>query len=520
MLKHWPIIISILLFQVGYSQDGIPFYEDVKFYVHGNSILVGNNILGDHSSIPLMDIDVSNDKVKMEYIDVDDDDRTFSSSQATVNVAENGLKIIYAGLYWSALYPYEHGVIRKSGNRMVHKGQGDRELNVNSILFKTPNDDYETINGEIIFDSYGTDAFSTNVPYACYADVTSKLQGLSELNGTYTIANIRAAEGNISGGSSAGWLLYIIYEDPRQPPKYFTTYKGFVEVNDEVVEITFKDFKTKEKGAINTTIALATLEGDRKFKTDECSIYNAKTDAFENIDNALRQDKNFFNSSITIHSEMYTERNPNSTNTLGFDLLKAEIPNFENKIIDGGTTEAILQFQTKADRFYLFFVAFETEINQVFYQEKRELGALDITEESVSNVVKETNQVTTQSESIPSILSHEVVGTSVDIEKGKLDNKNVEIMQIVAKKSITIPSLASGYYLVTNVFSNVDNAKRWVAFLKEKGYSPKTYINPKNNWHYIYIYSNLDPNLVIDRRDEIKKLDYFKEIWIIKINLN
>ncbi len=37
----------------------------------------------------------------------------------------------------------------------------------------------------------------------------------------------------------------------------------------------------------------------------------------------------------------------------------------------------------------MFFVAFETEINDVFYQDKIELGALDRTGESTSASIKE-----------------------------------------------------------------------------------------------------------------------------------
>jgi len=43
----------------------------------------------------------------------------------------------------------------------------------------------------------------------------------------------------------------------------------------------------------------------------------------------------------------------------------------------------------------LFFVAFETEINDVFYQDKRELGALDRTDEGISTSIEDTAEPTT-----------------------------------------------------------------------------------------------------------------------------
>ena len=92
------------------------------------------------------------------------------------------------------------------------------------------------------------------------------------------------------------------------------------------------------------------------------------------------------------------------------------------------------------------------------------------------------------------------------------------IEKIERLKSITIPNLNKGYYLVTNVFSVEENAIKWMATLKEKGHEPYSYINPKNGWHYIYLNHNEDANVVYLKRKELAKLDYFKDIWILKIN--
>ncbi len=248
-MKNLCFLISFFLFfQFIYPQDGVPFKENKQFYLQGNSILIGNNILGDDPTEPLMDIGIPNDVVKMKYIDIDNDETTFSSSEAIIKSTPVKPKISYAALYWCGLYPDEKSALRKSGNRMVHVGRGERDAAVNSILFKTPSGIYETLIGKIIFDSYNTEVFKTNSPYVCYADVTTKLQNLATINGTYTVANVKATEGEISGGGSAGWLLYVIYEDPSESPKYFTTYNGLVEVNKEVIDIDFKGFKSKEEG--------------------------------------------------------------------------------------------------------------------------------------------------------------------------------------------------------------------------------------------------------------------------------
>ena len=523
-------IIALLFFHQTYSQEGVPFKENKQLYLNGNSILIGNNILGDHSTEPLMDIGIPNDVVKMKYIDVDNDETTFSSSEATIKDVLGKPKIAHASLYWCGLYPSEKGALRKSGNKMVHKSLGDREGGVNSILLKTPNGTYESLNGKVIFDSYGTEVFTTNSPYVCYADVTSKFQNLASINGTYTIANIKATEGEISGGGSAGWLLYVVYEDTSESPKYFTTYNGLVEVNKEAVEITFKDFKSKEEGIVKTTIAIGAMEGDRKIKTDEFSIFDKKAGIFKPLSNKVREEKNFFNSSITMGDEFFTDRNPNSANTLGFDLLKMEIPNPNNELLDNATTQANLQFQAKADRFYLFFVAFETEINKAFLEEITKpvadtiisepaiVETQDPIEEEPINAIVSTEEKETKpvQKNIPAIKKpKEIVAPKKPIVLSEED----KIKREVRIQSMTVPGLAAGYYLVTNVFSVTGNATKWSQFLTEKSYSPQTFVNPRNHWNYVYVAKNNALMPVYEKWKLYKGFEYFKEIWIMKINL-
>ncbi len=524
------LILFILFIQLAYSQEGVAFKENKQFYVQGNSILIGNNILGDDAKEPLMDITIPNDVVKMKYIDVDTDEGTFSSSEATIKNVLKNTKIVYASLYWCGLYPFEKSALRKSGNKMVHVGRGERDAAVNSILFKTPNGNYETLNGNIIFDSYNTEAFTENSPYVCYADVTTKLQNLATINGNYTVANIKATEGEILGGGSAGWLLYVVYEDASESPKYFTTYNGLVEVSKEAVEINFTDFKSKEDGIVKTTVAMGAMEGDRKIKTDEFSIFDKKTGSFKPLSNKVREEKNFFNSSITMGNEFFTDRNPNSANTLGFDLLKMEIPNPNNDLLDNATTQANLRFQAKADRFYLFFVAFETEINKEFLEEKTKavedtiISPPAITEISESIEVepqiviastekKETNAAQNNKPAIKKVKELVVPKKPVVLSEEDKIKKEVRI------QSMSVPGLASGYYLVTNVFSVTDNATKWSQFLTEKNYKAQTFINSRNNWNYVYVANNNALKPVYEKWKEYKGFEYFKEIWIMKINL-
>ncbi len=130
-----------------------------------------------------------NDDLNMQYIDIDGDASTFSSSSATLDVPDEGCaKVRYAGLYWSAVYV-----------------NSDRS-NINQIKFRTPGNAYQNITAdEIIFDGNGDVDFGYYSPYACYKDVTSIVTGLANPDGDYFVANVRASSGNgISGGISGG----------------------------------------------------------------------------------------------------------------------------------------------------------------------------------------------------------------------------------------------------------------------------------------------------------------------------
>ena len=103
------------------------------------------------------------------------------------------------------------------------------------------------------------------------------------------------------------------------------------------------------------------------------------------------------------------------------------------------------------------------------------------------------------------------------------ENKILSIREMekrLRKVNMTNPSLKKGYYLITNVFSKPSYARRWEEFLVSNGYSPGTIINPKNNWHYVYVYTDEDLYAVYKTYQKLVKLDYFNEIWAFKINMN
>lgn len=486
------------------SEDGKNFKLINEFYIYGDTKVIGNNILSDHKSNNFNDTKADNDDIDMDYIDVDDDDETFSSSKAVLKLPDNFKKISYAGLYWSATYSLEEGKRKK--NKKGDKFKGDNRVNtaINTIKFKTPNSRYFDLTGDIIYDGATNNIYEANSPYVCYANITELLKKTEVLNGEFMVANINASRGYISGGSAGGWMLYVIYQAPTDNPKYITTYNGFASVNKDPVDISFKNFKSIDQGEVKTSLVLSALEGDSNLQFDECAIIK-KDSTFYNLNTENRTPFNFFNS--TISNEI--ERFPNSENTLGFDIATLEIPNENNSIIDNNTTETTLRLKTKADEFYLYFTAFKTEIKQTLFEpsfyDQETVNTLEVKEtEIISNIETQKEKKHSSNWSKP-------------YKKG-FDSKEFKIL--VNEKSIIITDIKSGYYVITNVFNEEKSAQKWEAYLIKKGLNPQTFINPNNNWIYVYILQTESAKEAFSLQQDLMQEKHFKDTWVLKINLD
>ena len=347
------IIVLLLCFGLQlHSQNYEPFTPRFNQDLKGDIVLIGNNILGPDNNA-FNDNSVYNHNVDMRYIDIDGDASTFSSSSADLDIPNpNCYRIIYAGLYWGAVNP---------GTETI-----------TDIKFKGPVGGYNDIQGTIIYDANGTtvdggDSFS----YACFADVTNIVTSFGpgiDL-GTYTVANVSSEEGETSNftpyngtGQSAGWSLFIVYEDPTLPGKSITSFDGFSAISvaggNPNLDIPVDGFRTVPAPApVRANFAFATLEGDSPILGDRLRLNGVSLSTVD------RPASNFFNSSVTQLSALpVNNRVPNSTNTLGFDTGVIAIPNPGNSVIANDATSGTIRLETSGDTYFPYFFAFAVEI--------------------------------------------------------------------------------------------------------------------------------------------------------------
>ena len=494
MKKILILSLCYLVMTLGYSQQEIPFSKNEQFYLNGGSTIIGNNIVSKHSEKPFNDTSKINDEIKMVYVDVDNDKSTFSSSQATLEIPPNSI-VEYATLYWSGIYSFNQGEKKKKDKKIVYQGDNQRDEDFNTVKLKIKDKDYVSVTGDVLFDGYQLPEYKENAPYVCSADVTHLFNKYDIINGVYTVANIKATQGYISGGSAAGWFIYIVYKNKNESLKSITTYNGFSHVSENLETISLKDFKTIEEGQVKATISLVALEGDVNLKTDECLVKTNKGKEVY-LESKQRPKNNFFNGTISNKTNTLT-RFPNSKNALGFDLLQMEIPNKNNKVIDNNSEQVDLQLKTKLDRFFLYFIAFETDIHISYLIEKinkdnptvnhkieSELEEIEITEKPNPNPVKKTKKKTRRKRS----------------------------------SSLKNTTTSKGYYLVSNVFSSSRLAEEWKQFLIGKGYGAGTFINRNNNWIYVYVYVTKNKNEAIEEINLLKQIPYLESLWVCKID--
>lgn len=410
-LKNYLLLTALLMF-CGYNvsaQLAVPFTPRLaggNIKVKGDIIYVGNSILGRTTTNPTFNASgavtnlpvltaqanasytgtANNNGENFEYIDVDGDASTFSSSTSNLNIVSSCKKIVYAGLYWTATYPYDR---TRTANNYAEGNPTStpRFLDFNQVKLRLPGGaTYIDITADnaadpagdednIIFNGFnfypggnpnipGTNSFKDS-PYVCYKNVTGLLQGLTDANGTYTLANMRASRGARSNGSCGGWTLVIVYESNNLSSKYISVYDGFAAIDAAFPPLDFNinGFQTlPAPQPVRASVGAVSLEGDLGLTGDSFRIKSNSVIPFSQISNGLNPATNFFNSTITNNNVSIVNRNPASTNTLGYDMDIVAVNNPLNAVIPNGETGATLRVTTSGDAYSTHIATLAVEI--------------------------------------------------------------------------------------------------------------------------------------------------------------
>ncbi|MCK0146694.1 T9SS type B sorting domain-containing protein [Arenibacter sp. F26102] len=435
-------ILTLLLFlctiSISYAQLSVPFeprLPEDNIKVKGDLVYVANNIVSIRSN-PNSDYsgNSSNQDVYMDYIDIDGDSSTFSSSSAELN-APSCSAVIYAGLYWGGIY-------RDTNRDGQHK----------SVKFKIPGGSYVDIGPsssslfeyEQIYDKDGdldgdgiTDPGVVDVDYLSgvnmtsylnYANVTHLMSGLSDPNGEYTVANIVAStnEKNVS----AGWTMVVIYENLNSTSKYISTFDGYAAMGStyKSVEFDFSGFKTVPSPLpVNAILGASTMDGDRS--TGPSMAFRANTtDSWTYLSDGINPSNNVFNSTISNLGSWVDTRTPASRNTLGWDADLLELPNPSNNVLPNDHDSGEIKISTSSEGVILFLTTVSVEIidPEIIVEKKVEdLAENDITGagvnlgQSLEYVLRFWNR---GNDDAQNLTIRDVLPNNVELESVDLDN--------------------------------------------------------------------------------------------------
>jgi len=417
MKKTYLYILRYLYFVLLFASSNLALYAQVKepFQVRyqnnirGDLIYIANNIVNrntqdfglntqSYCSSSLADNELPNteyntlgstslynDCLYMQYIDIDGDPTTFSSSSASLTIPDISCsKVRYAGLYWAANYQYNIGDDSSSG----------RANDFNQIKFRVPGGNYVDITADdVIFDGFGDADFGATSPYACYTDVTSLVTALANPEGDYFVGNVRASEGFLDSGVSGGWTLLVVFENPSYPGKYISSFDGLAGIAPgNTTDIDYNGFITLPSPfPVNAKFLVAALEGDNRITGDQLSIKANSNAAFTVLgtNNSAQPNyvNNFFDSNITFNHVIQNNRNPNSINTLGYDTDQFDIPNAFNSVIPNDETGATLRASSTGDQYFVFLNALDVEIIEpriILYKNVEDLGGNNIANQNLT----------------------------------------------------------------------------------------------------------------------------------------
>lgn len=452
--------------------NSTPFYK-IRYdsFVYGDMAIIGNSIVNRTGTFvsPNTNYDdlgesaKHNDQFDMRYIDIDSDGKTFSSSSAYLTLPKGITQIVYAGLYWVATYPYNEGSTR---DLVVYKEEDPKREVFDKVLLKLPGvSDYKAIFGKVLFDGANNPDFRETKPYVAYADITEWLQFLQRAEGEYTVASIRSAQGQISGGISAGWTMIVIYEKSGSPLKKITTYDGFEEIYKKDLLIDFKGFKTPSDGRVSATLGGSVFEADYGIKGSRISVEAPKGRELY-LRTKTRDVDNFFNGTITSADTLNLKRNPASKNTLGYDIFIMPVPNTSNLVLGNDVDSFRVKLPMSQDRYFTFLTAFSVMTQSVAPQRYEEVEEID---------------------------------------------KNVVLNELISNE------INKGYYNIVGTFTTIEAANRYRDKLDMKGFYSR--ILEDDEKHKFYIYIDISDKLrdAMDKQTQLKKYDIFESTWILSV---
>ena len=323
--------VALIASTASASAAEIPFKQVFSQDVNGSIAIAANGLvqcdpLNTQCALALFrkGQKLNNNDWAMQYVDVDADPDSFSSSSSQLDLPA-GARVLFAGLYWG-------GYSAKSARVSAGFRHGEGAY--------VP----------VVAEQLGTFGQSGQA-YGAYANVTKYVAAHG--GGTYWVSNVTTNVGNTD--VHAGWSLVVAYANPADPPRNLTIFDGYLAVESGKASVTadVAGFLTPRTGPVRTAVGAVAWEGDVNLTGDQM-LLNGRA-----LSNNANPVTNVFNSTISTFGEYVDTRTPANTNLMGVD---ADLFGADATYLPNGSTSAQVKVTTNGDRILLSTLTFATEL--------------------------------------------------------------------------------------------------------------------------------------------------------------
>jgi hypothetical protein len=105
------------------------------------------------------------------------------------------------------------------------------------------------------------------------------------------------------------------------------------------------------------------------------------------------------------------------------------------------------------------------------------------------------------------------------LQKNIVKNNNQNPSGVTAK-TYRLNGIGSGYYIIANVFANTSNANRFVKQLNAIGLNASYFVNPENNYKYVYLKKHETWNNALTSYYNKLNDAYDDKMWIMRVKNN
>ena len=335
MKKLSLLIVTFIIGASGlFAQIVVPFVQRYSTTQKGNIDFVSNTIVKcdgsggggancgnlDTASAPTVFSWSQNNDHRAEYVDIDSDPTTFSSSSDSLNLSSCS-EVLFAEIYW--------GARRNSGDAQY--------ANRNTIKLGVNGGAYTTVTADNLFDN--TTGYTS---YHCRADITTLVQA-NPIKSIYTVADMYA---ELDGhGRWGAWNIVVVYRNDLQTMRNLTVYDGIANVQGATnVDINVSGFLTPPSGPVTFDIGVFAYDGDRGFTGDQLLFDGGS--GFTNISDALNPVNDVFNFTSSIRGVNSTSQNPLFLNNISYDADIFAPDNSLKNLIGNSATSATIRETT------------------------------------------------------------------------------------------------------------------------------------------------------------------------------